>query len=490
MKIVKLNQDNLSNINTGLGTEYSSQRNTFFDAHLAINPDDRDIFSILYRTLWQVQKVCDYFPSEMTKEWGKLTITSSRKNQKELTQLTDSLRDIFREGQKIANLYGSAMAVIYIEDGGKLSDPINLDKIKSFEGYSRIFDRWELIIDPRSYIKNEPYQPEYYRLLSYSQDQRLPNNISIHKDRILRFRGKQLPPYEQILNQGWEDSVLQTFIHPLKNYLAGYQHVTEALKDFEVMIVKIQDLNEKLAASEQGYTALKQRAKEVSINASSQRGLWMDKDTEEVTILSRNFSNVEKIVDISLREMIGSSGIDPGEFYKEKDQIKANSKEERLATANRIRSLQEEKWGKLIESQLDLILAPYKIKKSNRKWEWRSTYSPTEMEKLEMENTESVTLERYINNGVLNAEEVRLSIFDNPDNKIMLNETDETKVLKENEKSKEVDPQKIVEKEVRKTEKKKDGQDKLIDKFEIEGELLPNSYYEIDIKDLETIEED
>jgi hypothetical protein len=112
------------------------------------------------------------------------------------------------------------------------------------------------------------------------------------------------------------------------------------------------------------------------------------------------------------------------------------------------------------------------------------------MEKLEMENTESVTLERYINNGVLNAEEVRLSIFDNPDNKIMLNETDEKKVLKENEKSKEVDPQKIVEKEVRKTEKKKDGQDKLIDKFEIEGELLPNSYYEIDIKDLETIEED
>jgi hypothetical protein len=377
------------------------------------------------------------------------------------------------------------MAVIFIEDGGELSDPINLDKIKSFEGYSRIFDRWELIIDPRSYIKNEPYQPEYYRLLSYSQDQRLPNNISIHKDRILRFRGRQLPPYEQILNQGWEDSVLQTFISPLKNYLAGYEYVTEALKDFEVMIVKIQDLNEKLAASEEGYTALKQRAKEVSINASSQRGLWMDKDTEEVTILSRNFSNVEKIVDISLREMIGASGIDPGEFYKEKDQIKANSKEERLATANRIRSLQEEKWGKLIGSQLDLILAPYKIKKSNRKWEWTSTYSPTEMEKLEMESTESVTLERYINNGVLNAEEVRLSLFDNPDNKIMLNETDETKTLKEVE-IKEV----LNEKKVKETENKKDGQDELIGKFKVEGELLPNSYYEIDIEDLETIEED
>jgi hypothetical protein len=284
----------------------------------------------------------------------------------------------------------------------------------------------------------------------------------IHKDRILRFRGKKLPPYEQLLNEGWEDSVLQTFISSLKNYLSGYHHTTEALKDFEILVVKIQDLNEKLAASEQGFTALKQRAKEVTTNASSYRGLWMDKDTEDAMLISRNFSNVEKIVELAMREMIGASGIDPGEFYKDKDQIKANSKEERLATASRIHSLQESKWSKLIEAQLDLILAPYKIKKQNRKWEWTSTYSPTELEKLEMSDLESVTLERYINNGVLTAEEVRLSIFDNADTKIMLNNQMNNS----------------------------DSQDE-VEKFtKVEGELLPNSYYDIDLEDLEAIEED
>jgi hypothetical protein len=277
----------------------------------------------------------------------------------------------------------------------------------------------------------------------------------------LRFRGKKLPPYEQLLNEGWEDSVLQTFLSSLKNYLSGYQHTTEALKDFEVMIVKIQDLNEKLASSEQGFTALKQRAKEVTRNKSTLRDVWMDKDTEDVMMISRNFSNVEKIVELAIREMIGASGIDPGEFYKDKDQIKANSKEERLATANRIHSLQESKWSKLIESQLDLILAPFKIKKHNRKWEWVSTYSPTELEKLEISDLESVTLERYINNGVLSSEEVRLSIFDNADTKIMLND-----------------------------KKNLDSQD-AVEKFtEVNGELLPNSYYDIDLEDLEAIEED
>jgi hypothetical protein len=382
------------------------------------------------------------------------------------------------------------MAIIYVEDGGKLYEPINFNKIKSFQGYSRIFDRWELTIAPNSYSNNEPYDPEYYTLLTYSNNQKVPNNTLIHKDRILRFRGRKLPPYEQILNQGWEDSVLQPFLNPLKNYLAGYQYVTEALRDFEIMIVKIQDLNEKLAASEQGYRAIKQRAKEVSIDASSQRGLWMDKETEEVQILSRNFSNVEKIVDISLREMIASSGIDAGEFYKEKDQIKANSKEERLATANRIKSLQEEKWSNLIESQLELILATYNIKKNNRKWEWISTYSPTETEKLEMDDKESITLDRYISNGVLTAEEVRTSVFDNPDTKIMLNEVDKKNVLKEPENIKEILLNETTE-EKEKKENKKDDQNE-IQKFVVKenSELLPNSYYDIDLDELETIEED
>jgi phage-related protein (TIGR01555 family) len=487
MKIIKLNKDSLYNPHSGLGTEYSPLKNTFFDFNLPNNPDNRDSFSLLYRTLWQIQKVVDYFPNEMTKEWGKLTLKRNRKVQNEIDEATDNLREVFREGQKLANLYGSAMAVIYIEDGGELYEPVNYDKIKSFQGYSRIFDRWELTIAPKSYSNNEPYNPEYYTLLTYSSNQKIPNNTFIHKDRILRFRGKQLPPYEQILNQGWEDSVLQPFLNPLKNYLAGYQYVTEALKDFEIMIVKIQDLNEKLSASEQGYRAIKQRAKEVSIDASSQRGLWMDKETEEVQILSRNFSNVEKIVDIALREMIGASGIDPGEFYKEKDQIKANSKEERLASANRILSLQEEKWGKLIETQLDLILAPYNIKKSNRKWEWLSTYSPTENEKLEMDDQESITLDRYISNGVLTAEEVRSSVFDNSDTKIMLNEVDKKNVLKEPENIEE----KPLNETIEKKENKKDAQDE-VEKFVVQEnlELLPNSYYDIDLKDLEAIEED
>jgi phage-related protein (TIGR01555 family) len=462
MKIVKLNNDGLQNLNTGLGTEYSSLNNTFFDGLLPISPDGRDGLSYLYRSIWQVEKVVDYFPNEMTKEWGTLTLTRNRKAEKEIQPKLEKLKEIFREGQQWANLYGSAMVILFIEDGGEFYEPVNYERIKSVD-YSRVFDRWELTIDPRSFVyKNEPYDPEFYTLSSYSRDSRLQNNTLIHKDRILRFRGKKLPPYEQLLNEGWEDSVLQTFISSLKNYLSGYHHTTEALKDFEILVVKIQDLNEKLAASEQGFTALKQRAKEVTTNASSQRGLWMDKDTEDAMLISRSFSNVEKIVELAMREMIGASGIDPGEFYKDKDQIKANSKEERLATASRIHSLQESKWSKLIESQLDLILAPYKIKKQNRKWEWTSTYSPTELEKLEMSDLESVTLERYINNGVLNAEEVRLSIFDNADTKIMLNNKMNNS----------------------------DSQDE-VEKFtKVEGELLPNSYYDIDLEDLEAIEED
>lgn len=461
-----INLDSVINPNTGLGrVDYDSSVSTGFLSRYPINPDDSHLLSRLYRTRWQVQKVCSFYPKEMTKEWGNLLITDNLDLERNINTQLQKLKKIFRDGQTFANLYGGALVIRFIEDGGNLDEPVNYDNIKSID-YSRIYDRWEINTTiSREYVSIDPYDSEYYWFWSYVPQggDNVRTGQKIHKDRILRFRGVTLPPIEQILNNGWEDSVLQTFIDTLKNYLASLGYVTEALRNFEILILKTLDLHDALLMGNK--QAIEERSRQIAKEISSMRPVMMDKKAEDAEIINRQFNNVESIVKLAMQEMIASSGIDAGEFYKEKDQIKANSKEERLARSDRIKSLQEEKWGDLIRHEIKLLTAPFQLDETDWRWEWTDTYKETPSEKIENEDKISQTLERYLNMGVLQPDEIRKSVFDNPNSLIALEDTTAT-------------------------EKEKPLIKDAVEKFKVNGEVLPESFYDLSLEELEATEED
>jgi phage-related protein (TIGR01555 family) len=483
VQIVKV--DNLDsailNRQTGLGMSgYDSSMGNRFNQLMSFGSENYVFLSRLYRQSWHIRKVCKYFPSEMTKCWGRLIIEKNLELQKNANAYLDGLRKYYRQGQTFANLYGGAGYVRFIEDGRELEEPVDWKNIKSV-AHSRLYDRWELNINyDSSAIAVDPYNPDFYYFFSYSPsnaESKLRTGQRIHKDRILRFRGNELPPFEQINNNGWEDSVLQVFLQPLKTYLAGLGYVTESLRNFEVIVLKTLDLHDAITSGNE--TLIKERGQMISNELSAMRPIMMDKNNEDMQIIGRNFNNVVEIVQLALREMIASSEIDPGEFYKEKDQIKANSKEERLATAGRIRSLQEEKWHDLICDDIRLFLAPFGIKEDDWLWEWESTYSETEDDKVAREFTLAQTMEKYINLGVLSPQEVRKSLFDNPDSTIMLM-SEELPVNPQDT------PQ--VNESVKEEVKQLDG---LKPRFIPNGEVLPDSFYEApSLEELMAVEDD
>lgn len=475
------------NQSTGLGTfDYDSSMGNRFNALLNFGSENYVFLSRLYRQSWQIRKICKYFPSEMTKCWGELKIEKNLELQKECNQYLDSLRCLYRQGQTFANLYGGAGYVRFIEDGRELDEPVDWKNIKSIT-HSRLYDRWELNINyDSSAIAVDPYNPDFYYFFSYSPsnaESQLRTGQRIHKDRILRFRGNELPPFEQINNNGWEDSVLQTFLQPLKTYLAGLGYVTESLRNFEVIVLKTLDLHDAIVSGNQAL--IEERGQLIAKEMSSMRPIMMDKNNEDMQIIGRNFNNVVEIVQLALREMIACSEIDPGEFYKEKDQIKANSKEERLATSGRILAMQEEKWQEMICNDVRLFLAPYNVDEGDWEWEWTNTYTETEDEKVEREDKISQTMERYINLGVLTIEEVRKSLFDNSDSRIMLNEQSFNAMQQEKEENKKIMQQLPNENEEKTINK--DAKPRFIP----EGEVLPDSFYEsLSIQELMDIPDD
>ncbi len=456
------------NQQTGLGIQgYDSLVRSQFESSLMIQPENFAFLSRLYRSCWQIQKVCSYFPDEMTKNWGEVNISTDLDLELDTQNKINELKDIFRDGQTYANLYGGALYVRFVEDGKDLDQPVDWSKAKSVS-YSRLYDRWELNITYNTdYITVDPYNPEYYAFFAYSPNtskSRVKTGQKIHSDRILRFRGVKLPPYEQILNLGWEDSVLQTFLRPLKNYLAGLGYVTEALRNFEIIILKAMDLHDALLSG--NGQKIEERGRAIAQELSSMRPVMMDKSEEDAEIINRQFTGVVEIVQLAMKEMIAASGIDAGEFYQEKDQIKANSKEERLRSASRIKALQEKQWGRLIREEISHILAPYQLESSDWEWQWHSTYEQTKSEDIEDDLKISQTLKNYLEMGVISEMEIRKSIFDNANSLITLEDDTIIKLVTESPNS------------------------DAVPKFIVNGEVLPESDFDFDISELEAVKDD
>lgn len=491
-QIISINQDSVRNNQTGLGVNgYDSLIGTNFDRGLVLNPEDVSTFSRLHRVCWQIQKVCEYFPDEMTKKWGKLNISTDLKLEKNIQSKIDKLKHIFREGQTWANLYGGALYVRFVEDGKELDEPVDWSQAKSVD-YSRVFDRWELSLTlNHDLVTVDPYNPEYYTFFSYSphySQSLIRTGQRIHRDRILRFRGVSLPPYEQIINNGWEDSVLQTFLKPLKTYLTGLGYTTEALRNFEIIVLKAMDLHDAMITGNQ--KKIEERGRAIAEELSSMRPIMMDKSEEDIALINRQFNGVTEIVQMALREMIASSGISPGEFYKEKDQIRANSREERLASASNILARQEKQWGELIRTEINHLLAPYDISQDDWEWSWISTYEQTESENKEDDQLTAQTMQIYISNGVVTSEEVRKSIFDNPDSLITL---EETPVIEPRETTIDIPSDIPSETKENDNNNKVSQNTDAVPKFELSEsnkEILPESFFEITLEELEAVELD
>lgn len=410
-----MNIDTLSNIVnelTGLGTEYDSL-NTL-NIRQGYNPllRDRVYLGSLYRNSWACKKVVEYKPIMMSRAWGEVHCDKTPQLADTLKPHLDNLKKIYRQGQIVANLYGGASVIRVVDDGQPMSEPINWDRVKKIK-YSRIFDKWEL----HPYFPDNEwdfYEPTLYEFIGGTSGNNFTTVEHIHKDRVLRFRGKFLPPESYQENEHWEASILEDFIEPYFRFTSGIGYVGDALRNFEVMIFLVEGLFEAIAEGDAtGSQDYKNRMKILQQQVSSMRGVTLDKATEDIKFIERKFNNIHNILEQLRQEMIASSGLTKPQFYQEHPSgLAATGESERLAEANDLLATQEEKWGDLIRQDLRLIINSLGFKNSKWNWNWKSLYATTPNEdidiRLKIANMDKINIEL----GIYTAEEVRASRFE------------------------------------------------------------------------------
>jgi phage-related protein (TIGR01555 family) len=443
---------------------------------------DQETLDYLQAKSWACARVCELKPELMRSAWGNLQLKDRPDIIEQLTPVLNNLKDIYCEGQKTANLYGGAIAIRYINKDTDWASPINLNQVQNVS-YSRVFDKWEIYPDISvSNINNDPKNPEFYRYnFVYNNS---PQIDRIHCSRIIRFRGSSLSAKALIENDYWENSLLERFIEPYLEYYNGKKNINLALKSFSLPVIKKKGLIELFSQEfARGTQSIRHRLKEIFSDLSSNRGVALDSDSEEINFIDRKFQGLKDVIDSLQNEMVAASGLTKPQMLKEHPNgLSATGESERLAESLELLALQDTLWGKLIREDLSLLLAQFNIY-DGWDWRWNSSYQNNPTEDIKIKETQSIIDERYYNMGTYNELEIRESRFSgssyNPD--LILNDTLFTKNnMTSNNK---LPIQENVD------EDKKNG--KKIEKFiPPDTTLLPTSFYDEALENLENVEEE
>lgn len=289
-----------------LMTKYGTSKDTSEQYKFAPEPQIPDnLLTMFYEGNGLFSKIIDAPADEAMKHGFTLEDVSDHKiidfYQEAMEEL--DFEETAMTALKWARLYGGSIAVMLINDGRGLEEPLDWRNIKSIDDI-RVYDR--SIIQPDyvsmySYTPDDPFRtrgsrlglPERYQVFSKY------GSFTVHDSRCLVFRNGILP-------EGASNSVYQFWGQP------EYVRINKAIRDAEVAhgsapklldrsvqaIYKMRDLSAELA-TEEGEERLLRRLQIIDMARGMMNSIAIDSEGEEYDFRTFQFSGVNDVIGAS-----------------------------------------------------------------------------------------------------------------------------------------------------------------------------------------------
>jgi len=403
--------DGWNNLFTGMGTLHDKRMSTTFSAKSFMNEME---LSDLYVDDGIAKRIVDIIPDEMLKKGFEIEGDEASLVQSTLEEL-GALHEI-EMSLKWNRLFGGAVCVMGIDDGGKLDTPLNETIIRTLD-FLRVYDRFrvqwtsnDLYIDPeeKKYGKVQWYT--IYPVGSYGVN----SGFRVHESRCLVLSGVSIPDQARQLNQGWGASYLQHCYDQIRDLNDVYGGLGHIVQDFVFGTLTIQNLQELMAAGKEQL--VKDRLELMDLSRHMINTLLLDERetyTKHASTVSGLAEIVEKFVQavcmvtgIPMRKLIGQQGgglnnEGKGESDDFFDMIQENQQKDLkplLERLTKIIMLSKDGYFKGIEPE-----------------DWKIKFNPlkqtSETEDATVKKTNAEADCAYVNAGVLDAAEVAESRF-------------------------------------------------------------------------------
>lgn len=416
--------DGWNNVLTNLGSSKDRRTMTTFGTGYKI---PKHVLSQMYRFGGLSKKVVKLPAEEATRRWIRVENDVDNQALDEFKRL--NAKQIMTDALKWSRLFGGALVVLGIDDGGTLEDPLRMDNIRSFD-FMRVYDRhqihWmvgDVSNDPESKYYGEP---EKYRVQSY----RTATSFTVHRDRCLIFDGEDLPEFDRVGNDGWGDSVLYCLYEELKDYGLIKASAGNIVQDFIQTILNIENLADLIASGHDDI--VKKRLDIIDQSRSVGNTIMLDGE-EKFTKTASSVTGLPELMGQFALSLSAVSGIPITKLFGQAPAgLNATGESDIRNYYDMIETIQMDCLHQNLERLLELImLAKNGLFKGVPNEDANIVFNPlwqkSDKEDAEWKHSIAKTDEIYIKNGVLTPDEVAVSRFDggfSPDTEIDVNDRD------------------------------------------------------------------
>lgn len=384
--------DGLSNLATGLGgAKDKASQNVW--THSGRN-FDHVALSVRYREDWISQKVCQIIPQDMTREWRKLESEDAQQADKEF-----EVAKIFREAYKWARLYGTSFIVLDIDDGRTTDKPVNWKSLKA--GCLRsmhVVDRTRIVT--LGEIDQKPMSvtfgmPDHYQFVN-SPD-------PIHKDRLIRFEGTELPIYERQRNLWYSDSTLIPLMQQIDNFHTTSFAAAQMVQESNTDVIKVAGLAN-ILESDAGTSAMISRFTDWK-RIKSVFGVSILDSTEEYDQKKIQLSGVKDLIWEYLKIVAASVSIPATRFLSASpDGMNATGESDLVNYIETLQGMHKDVFDPRLGVVDKLLAAHFGLEEEGFEYEWNCIFPESAAQKAIRLKDFAEHICRLVETGVLSEE--------------------------------------------------------------------------------------
>lgn len=332
----------------------------------------------------------------------------------------------FATAEKWARLYGGSIIVMLVDDGRGLEEPLDWDNVKGLKEL-RVYDR--SIVQPDYFglygvhnynnIEINPSlgEPEYYQVFS------IYGYFVVHKSRCLVFKNGELPEQTtSALYRFWGMPEYIKIRRSLRECITSHEDGVKLLERCVQAIYKMKNLSQ-LLSTDEGEDKVLQRLQVIDMARGILNSIAIDNDGEDYDYKQQTLSGVKEIIDSTCNMLSAVTDI-PQTILFGRSPAGENStgESDQENYYNMVENIQKQNMKRNARTIIDLKLIEGlrngKIKeKPKYKVKFAALWSMSEKEKAEIEklkaDTEYVKAQTagvYMDNGVVDASEVRKNL--------------------------------------------------------------------------------
>ncbi len=424
--------DAWQNIITGLGT---SSRDKRLSGQIVAPPiaASRDQYENIFTSDDIAARIVELPAREMVREWITITTEDAGGGEegqkkealeervnlsKEMTDKLDELKaqSMLFKALVWSKVHGGSLLFLGVDDGQEdLTQELNIDQIREFK-FLDVFDRWDVSIHDR-YPFGHPKvgQPRLYQLHASVSAEISEQNPVVHESRFIRFDGVLTSKYRQKMNGGWSDSVYVRLESVLRDFGVSWGGVAHLLQDFAQAVFKMKGLKDAISSDNDDLVLSRIAIMDMCRGVS--RAVPIDAEDEDFERKQTPVTGLPDLLDrFSMR--LASAAEMPLTLLMGRSPAGLNATGESDITNwyNNISSRQETELRDPIEYILKLIWLSADGPTRGREPEsWSFSFNPLwqldRKEEAETRKTNAEADNLYIQNGVLDPEEVAQSRF-------------------------------------------------------------------------------